>query len=62
MLRVIRKLKENSRATIKSTFLGAHALPAEYKNNRKGYIDLIINDMLPKIADECLADYCDVFC
>jgi len=62
MLRVIRKLKENSRATIKSTFLGAHALPAEYKNNRKGYIDLIINDMLPKIADEGLADYCDVFC
>jgi len=62
MLRVIRKLKENSKVNIKATFLGAHALPLAYKNNRQAYIDLIINDMLPKIAAENLADYCDVFC
>jgi imidazolonepropionase len=62
MLRVIRKLKENTQLNIKSTFLGAHALPMAYKNNRSGYIDLIINDMLQKIAAENLADYCDVFC
>lgn len=62
MLRVIRKLKEKSGLMIKSTFLGAHALPAEYKNNREGYIQLIIREMLPQIAAEGLADYCDVFC
>lgn len=62
MLRVIRMLKEKSPLAIKATFLGAHALPSEYKNNRDGYINLIINEMLPKIADEGLADYCDVFC
>ncbi|MDP4266727.1 MAG: imidazolonepropionase [Bacteroidota bacterium] len=62
MLRVIKKLKSISPLKIKSTFLGAHALPLEYKDNRKGYIDLIINRMLPQIAGEGLADYCDVFC
>lgn len=62
MLRVIKRLKEESGLIIKSTFLGAHAIPAEYKNNREGYIDLIIEKMLPQIAGEGLADYCDVFC
>lgn len=62
MLRVIRQLKGMTDATIKATFLGAHALPPEFKENRNGYIDLVINEMLPRIADEGLADYCDVFC
>jgi imidazolonepropionase len=63
MLRVIRRLKERSRVAIKATFLGAHSVPMEYRNgNRQGYIDLIINEMLPKIANEGLADYVDVFC
>ncbi|TSA50468.1 MAG: imidazolonepropionase [Sphingobacteriales bacterium] len=62
MLRVIRKLKTLSPLTIKSTFLGAHAVPVEYKNNRNEYIRIIIEEMLPRIADEGLADYCDVFC
>lgn len=62
MLRVIQKLKRNSKIPIKATFLGAHAIPTEYKNNRQGYIDLIINEMLPVIAKEHLADYIDVFC
>ncbi len=62
MLRVIRKLKAISPLKIKATFLGAHALPPEFKENREGYINLIINELLPKIADEGLADYIDVFC
>ncbi len=62
MLRVIRKLKTLSPLTIKSTFLGAHAVPFEYKNNRNEYIRIIIEEMMPRIADEGLADYCDVFC
>ena len=62
MLRVIRRLKELTKITIKSTFLGAHALPAIYKENRAGYIQLILDKMLPQIADEGLADYVDVFC
>jgi imidazolonepropionase len=62
MLRVIKKLKEKSSLTIKSTFLGAHTYPVEYKENHQGYIDLIINEMLPVIAKEKLADYIDVFC
>jgi imidazolonepropionase len=62
MLRVIKKLAENYPVKIKATFLGAHAFPVEYKNNHQGYIDLIINEMLPKIAAENLADYIDVFC
>lgn len=62
MLRVIKRLKETSRLEIKSTFLGAHAFPAGYKENHNGYIDLLINDLLPVIAEEKLADYIDVFC
>ena len=62
MLRVIKKLKEKSKISIKATFLGAHSFPVEYKENHKGYIDLIINEMLPVIAKENLADYIDVFC
>lgn len=62
MLRVIRKLKELSPLTIKATFLGAHAIPAEYKGKQKEYVDLIINEMIPAVAGEGLADYIDVFC
>ncbi|MFN7690484.1 MAG: imidazolonepropionase [Bacteroidota bacterium] len=62
MLRVIKKLKQTLPIPIKATFLGAHAIPSAYKENRQSYIDLIINEMLPAIAQEQLADYCDVFC
>lgn len=62
MLRVIKKLKQVSPVTIKSTFLAAHAYPQQYKDNHQGYIDSIIHDMLPVIAAEKLADYIDVFC
>ncbi len=62
MLRTIRRLKETTPLTIKATFLGAHAVPAEYKGNQEAYVALIINEMLPRIADENLADYIDVFC
>ena len=62
MLRVIKRLKTISPITIKATFLGAHAIPTEYKQNREGYINLVINDMLPEVAAENLAEYCDVFC
>lgn len=62
MLRVIKKLKEKSNLIIKSTFLGAHAYPLKYKNDHEGYINLIIEEMLPAIAGERLADYVDVFC
>ena len=61
MLRVIKRLKKNYPIAIKSTFLGAHAFPLEYKENHEDYIDLIINEMLPKIANENLADYIDAF-
>ncbi len=62
MLRVIKKLKERSGLAIKATFLGAHTYPAAYKEDHQGYIDLIINEMLPVIARDELADYIDVFC
>lgn len=62
MLRVIKRLKKYSPVTIKATFLGAHAFPTEYKENHRGYIDLIKNEMLPVIAQEGLADYIDCFC
>ncbi len=62
ILRTIKRLKETFDIEIKSTFLGAHALPKKYKNNRKKYLDLIINEMLPNIHKEELADYIDVFC
>lgn len=62
MLRVIKKLKENTPLTIKATLLAAHAFPPEFKENRQGYIDLIINEILPLVHEEKLADYIDVFC
>jgi len=62
MLRVIKRLKQQSNLSIKATFLGAHTYPEIYKENHQGYIDLIINEMLPVIAAEKLADYIDVFC
>ncbi len=62
MLRVIRRLKNASRIPIKATFLGAHAFPREYKENKEAYIDLTIEQMLPRIAGEGLADYVDAFC
>jgi imidazolonepropionase len=62
MLRVIRSLKEKSKLTIKATFLGAHAFPMEYKQNHEGYIELLLEKLLPQIADEGLADFIDVFC
>ncbi|TVR80484.1 MAG: imidazolonepropionase [Chitinophagaceae bacterium] len=62
MLRVIKKLKSISPVQIKSTFLGAHAFPMEFREKKDAYVDLIIDKMLPQIADEGLADYCDVFC
>ena len=62
ILRVIKKLKEKSSLSIKSTFLGAHTYPIHFKDNHQGYIDSIINEMLPVIAGEKLADYIDVFC
>ena len=62
MLRVIKKLKERSNLSIKATFLGAHTYPVAYKEDHQGYIDSIINEMLPVIASEKLADYIDVFC
>jgi imidazolonepropionase len=62
MLRVIKRLQAETPLTIKATFLGAHAIPQEYKSNRNAYIQLIVNEMLPQVAAENLADYCDVFC
>ncbi len=62
MLRVIKKLKEKSSLKIKSTFLGAHTFPFEYKDDHEKYIGIIIDEMLPVIAKEKLADYIDVFC
>lgn len=62
ILRVIKKLKETTPISIKSTFLGAHAVPEKYKKNKKEYIELIINEMLPEIASNDLADYIDIFC
>ena len=62
MLRVIKRLKREAPIPIKATFLGAHSYPLEYKENHQGYINLIINEMLPVIAHEKLADYIDVFC
>lgn len=62
MLRVIKRLNENFPIAIKATFLGAHAVPAEYKNKKEAYLDLIINEMLPKVAEEGLAEFIDIFC
>lgn len=62
MLRVIQKLKANYPVEIKATFLGAHAFPLAYKNNKEAYVDKIINEMLPEIAEDDLAEFIDVFC
>mgnify|MGYP003645793737 FL=1 len=62
MLRVIKKLKENYFLEIKATFLGAHALPSEYKNDKSGYLQMLIDDILPTIEKENLADFIDIFC
>lgn len=62
MLRVIARIKETSPVEVRATFLGAHAVPEEYKNNRGKYIDLIINEMIPAVADRKLARFIDVFC
>lgn len=62
MLRVIKRLKAISPIPVKATFLGAHAFPTDYKANHQGYINLIIQEMLPRIAEENLADFMDVFC
>ncbi|MDR2011046.1 MAG: imidazolonepropionase [Bacteroidales bacterium] len=62
MLRVIKRLKETTPVIIKSTFLGAHAVPQEFKHNPDEYVDLIINEMIPQVAAEELADFIDVFC
>jgi len=62
MLRVIKRLNENYPITIKSTFLAAHALPSEFKNNKSEYLDKVIKEILPFVAKEKLADYIDVFC
>jgi imidazolonepropionase len=62
MLRVIKRLKEELPITVKATFLGAHAFPLPYKENHEGYIQLILEEMLPAIEKENLADFIDVFC
>lgn len=62
MLRVIKRLKASSPLEIKSTFLGAHAVPLEYRGKQSDYVDLVINEMIPLVASEELADYIDVFC
>lgn len=62
MLRVIKRLKDNYLIPIKATFLGAHAVPLEYKENKEGYLQMLINDVIPKVTKEKLADYIDIFC
>ena len=61
MLRVARRIGKESPLKVKTTFLGAHAIPIEF-TKREDYIDLVINEMIPRVADEQLADYIDVFC
>lgn len=62
MLRVIRKIKHSTPIEVKSTFLGAHAIPGEFRKNPSRYTDIVINEMIPLVASEELADYIDVFC
>lgn len=62
LLRVIRRMKENSPMTIKSNFLGAHGIPMEYRGHQEDYVDLVIKEMIPRVAAEGLADFIDVFC
>ena len=61
-LRIIKRLNESSQLDIIPTFMGAHAIPPEYKDNPSGYVDLICKEMIPAVAEENLAEYCDVFC
>jgi len=62
MLRVIKRIKKESALIVKSTFLGAHSIPLEYKNNQEAYVDLVVNEMIPRVGEEKLADFVDVFC
>lgn len=62
MLRVIRRLRDESPAIVRATFLGAHAVPAQYRDDRTKYISLLTDEMIPMVAGEGLAEYCDVFC
>ena len=62
MLRVIRRMRETSPLTIKATLLGAHGIPMEYRGRQEAFVDLVVNDMIPRAAGEGLADYVDVFC
>lgn len=62
MLRVIKRIQETVPIIVKSNFLGAHSVPAEYRNNPDDYVDLVINEMIPMVASEGLADFIDVFC
>jgi len=62
MLRVIKRLKQNSKATIKATFLGAHAVPTQFKGQPDAYLNYLLKETLPKVAAENLADYVDIFC
>ncbi|NLA15060.1 MAG: imidazolonepropionase [Bacteroidales bacterium] len=62
MLRVIRRIGEETPLEVKATFLGAHAVPEAYKGRQEAYVDLIVEEMIPKVAEEGLAQYADVFC
>jgi imidazolonepropionase len=62
MLRVAKRVAENTPLTVKTTLLGAHAVPARYKDNRSGYVDEIVNEMIPAVAAEGLAEFVDIFC
>ncbi len=62
MLRVIKRLRQTSDVAIKATLLGAHAIPQSHKNDRKGYVDMVLEEMIPAAAEQGLADYVDVFC
>ena len=62
MLRVIKRLKENYPIEIKATFLGAHAVPSNYKNNKEGYLKMLIDEVIPQVSKENLAEFVDVFC
>jgi len=62
MLRVIKRIKESTPLTVKATFLGAHAVPSEYRSDQDGYVEMLINEMIPAVASENLADFIDVFC
>ncbi len=62
MLRVIDRLKRNYPIAVKATFLGAHAIPQDYKNNKQGYLNMLVNELMPRIEKERLAEYVDIFC